>query len=414
MKVLVVGGGGREHALAWKLAQSSQVAELYAAPGNPGMAKLAQCVPLKDPRQILAFAKEKSIDLTVVGPECYLAAGIGDLFAQAGLPLFGPTKEAAQLESSKSFAKRICRKYGIPTADYVVVESYEEGVAALERFPEPPVVKADGLAAGKGVLVAQSHEEAKGALAEIFGGRFGKAGSRVVLEEFLPGEEATILAFTDGKTILPMVPAQDHKRIGEGDTGPNTGGMGAYSPVPVVNYEVYQRTYNEIFLPLLEGLQKEGIDYKGVIYAGLMIKDNQPKVVEFNCRFGDPEAQVILPRLVTDLVSICQATVEGRLEEIELTWDSRAALGVVIASKGYPGEFKSGFPIEGLDTEGLLFHNGTGLADGRIVTAGGRVITAVGMGDTLASAQAAAYRLVEKISFTGAYYRSDIGWRALS
>ncbi|NLC46855.1 MAG: phosphoribosylamine--glycine ligase [Firmicutes bacterium] len=414
MKVLVVGGGGREHALAWKLAQSSQVAELYAAPGNPGMAKLAQCVPLEDPRQILAFAKEKSIDLTVVGPECYLAAGIGDLFAQAGLPLFGPTKEAAQLESSKSFAKRICRKYGIPTADYVVVESYEEGVAALERFPEPPVVKADGLAAGKGVLVAQSHEEAKGALAEIFGGRFGKAGSRVVLEEFLPGEEATILAFTDGKTILPMVPAQDHKRIGEGDTGPNTGGMGAYSPVPVVNYEVYQRTYNEIFLPLLEGLQKEGIDYKGVIYAGLMIKDNQPKVVEFNCRFGDPEAQVILPRLVTDLVSICQATVEGRLEEIELTWDSRAALGVVIASKGYPGEFKSGFPIEGLDTEGLLFHNGTGLADGRIVTAGGRVITAVGMGDTLASAQAAAYRLVEKISFTGAYYRSDIGWRALS
>ncbi|HOB23145.1 MAG TPA: phosphoribosylamine--glycine ligase, partial [Bacillota bacterium] len=382
--VLVVGGGGREHALAWKLAQSSQVAELYAAPGNPGMAKLAQCVPLEDPRQILAFAKEKSIDLTVVGPECYLAAGIGDLFAQAGLPLFGPTKEAAQLESSKSFAKRICRKYGIPTADYVVVESYEEGVAALERFPEPPVVKADGLAAGKGVLVAQSHEEAKGALAEIFGGRFGKAGSRVVLEEFLPGEEATILAFTDGKTILPMVPAQDHKRIGEGDTGPNTGGMGAYSPVPVVNYEVYQRTYNEIFLPLLEGLQKEGIDYKGVIYAGLMIKDNQPKVVEFNCRFGDPEAQVILPRLVTDLVSICQATVEGRLEEIELTWDSRAALGVVIASKGYPGEFKSGFPIEGLDTEGLLFHNGTGLADGRIVTAGGRVITAVGMGDTLA------------------------------
>ena len=262
--------------------------------------------------------------------------------------------------------------------------------------------------------MAQSHEEAKGALAEIFGGRFGKAGSRVVLEEFLPGEEATILAFTDGKTILPMVPAQDHKRIGEGDTGPNTGGMGAYSPVPVVNYEVYQRTYNEIFLPLLEGLQKEGIDYKGVIYAGLMIKDNQPKVVEFNCRFGDPEAQVILPRLVTDLVSICQATVEGRLEEIELTWDSRAALGVVIASKGYPGEFKSGFPIEGLDTEGLLFHNGTGLADGRIVTAGGRVITAVGMGDTLASAQAAAYRLVEKISFTGAYYRSDIGWRALS
>ena len=414
MKVLVVGGGGREHVLAWKLAQSSQVAELYAAPGNPGMAKLAQCVPLEDPRQILAFAKEKSIDLTVVGPECYLAAGIGDLFAQAGLPLFGPTKEAAQLESSKSFAKRICRKYGIPTADYVVVESYEEGVAALERFPEPPVVKADGLAAGKGVLVAQSHEEAKGALAEIFGGRFGKAGSRVVLEEFLPGEEATILAFTDGKTILPMVPAQDHKRIGEGDTGPNTGGMGAYSPVPVVNYEVYQRTYNEIFLPLLEGLQKEGIDYKGVIYAGLMIKDNQPKVVEFNCRFGDPEAQVILPRLVTDLVSICQATVEGRLEEIELTWDSRAALGVVIASKGYPGEFKSGFPIEGLDTEGLLFHNGTGLADGRIVTAGGRVITAVGMGDTLASAQAAAYRLVEKISFTGAYYRSDIGWRALS
>jgi phosphoribosylamine--glycine ligase len=415
MKVLVVGGGGREHALVWKLSQSSRITQLFAAPGNPGIAKLAQCLPLEGPAEIAAFAKEKAIDLTVVGPEAPLAQGIADLFAKEGLALFGPSQRAAQLESSKSFAKEICKKYGLPTADYLVVESYEDALEGLKKFSAPPVVKADGLAAGKGVYVPKTYEEAKLALAEIFKeGRFGKAGSRVVLEEFLPGEEATILAFTDGKTVLPMVPAQDHKRIGEGDTGPNTGGMGAYSPVPVVNSQVYQRTYNQILLPLVEGLRAEGIDYRGVIYAGLMIQESQPRVVEFNCRFGDPEAQVVLPRLATDLVEICQATLRGKLDEIELVWDSRATLGVVLASEGYPGSYKTGFPILGLEqAEGLVFHSGTALKDNQIVTAGGRVLTAVGRGDDLAQAQADAYKILSKISFCGAYSRSDIGWRAL-
>ena len=415
MKVLVVGGGGREHALAWKLSQSSQVTELYAAPGNPGIGALAECVHLEEIEPLAAFARQKAIDLTVVGPEAYLAAGIADVFARYGLAVFGPNRQAARLESSKSFAKELCRKYKIPTAQYQVADDYQTALAAVEKFSRPPVVKADGLAAGKGVVVAQSYQEAKEALAEIFqAGRFGQAGSRVVLEEFLPGEEATVMAFTDGKTVLPMVPAQDHKRAGKGEQGPNTGGMGAYSPVPAVTAEVYERAYNEIFLPLLAGLRAEGIDYRGVIYAGLMIHENRPKVVEFNCRFGDPEAQVVLPRLVTDL-AICQATVEGKLDEIELTWDSRATLGVVLASGGYPGEYKTGYPILGLPQPGgLVFHSGTQEKDGQLLTSSGRVLTAVGRGDDLACAQREAYELLGKISFAGAYFRPDIGWRALT
>jgi phosphoribosylamine--glycine ligase len=414
MKVLVVGGGGREHALAWKLSQSDKVTELYAAPGNPGIAKVARCVPLRGTQEILAFAKKEGIDLTVVGPEAYLAQGIADLFAKEGLALFGPNRIAAQLESSKIFAKKLCQKYGIPTADYQAVDNYQDALLALAKFSRPPVVKANGLAAGKGVYVPQTYEEAKAALAEIFQeGRFGKAGEQVVLEEFLPGEEATIMAFTDGKTVLPMVPAQDHKRIGQGDTGPNTGGMGAYSPVPVVNCEVYNRTYREILLPLVAGLVEEGIDYRGVIYAGLMIEDNKPRVVEFNCRFGDPEAQVVLPRLSTDLVEICQATIGGTLDQVELVWESQAALGVVLASRGYPGEPEIGFAIEGLERDGLVFHSGTALKDGQVVSSGGRVLTVVGRGDDLASAQSAAYTLAEGIKFEGAYWRTDIGWRAI-
>lgn len=414
MRVLVVGGGGREHALVWKLAQSEKVTAIYAAPGNAGMAQLATCVPITDLGELAAFAKAKEIELTVVGPEAYLAAGIVDLFTQEGLPIFGPSQEAAQLESSKEFAKEICRKYGIPTADYVVVDSLEAGAQALKKFSRPPVVKADGLAQGKGVYVPQTIAEAEAALVEIFQEeRFGSAGERVVLEEFLPGEEATVMAFTDGETILPMVPAQDHKRIGEGDTGPNTGGMGAYSPVPCVTGEVYRKVYNEILKPLVAGLKSEGILYRGVVYAGLMIEDGTPKVVEFNCRFGDPEAQVVLPRLATDLVEICQATIEGRLAEIELVWDSAATLGVVLASGGYPGSYKGGYPISGLPKEGLVFHSGTKEVDGQIVTAGGRVLTAVGKGEDLAAAQREAYQLAEKITFEGAYLRRDIGWRAI-
>ncbi|SOY55394.1 phosphoribosylamine--glycine ligase [Cupriavidus taiwanensis] len=420
MKVLVVGSGGREHALAWKLAQSPKVQVVYVAPGNGGTAldKRLQNVPLTDPEVIAAFAEREGVAFTVVGPEAPLAAGIVDIFRAKGLRIFGPTQAAAQLESSKDFAKAFMQRHGIPTAAYQTFADAAGAHAYIDAQGAPIVIKADGLAAGKGVVVAMTLEEAHQAVDMMLAdNKLGDAGARVVIEEFLDGEEASFIVLVDGKNVLALATSQDHKRLLDADAGPNTGGMGAYSPAPVVTPALHARALREIILPTVRGMEKDGIPYTGFLYAGLMIdKDGNPRTLEFNCRMGDPETQPILARLKTDLVDVMEAAVSGKLDSIELDWDRRTALGVVMAAHGYPDSPRKGDAITGIPAEtddSVTFHAGTTLKDGTLLTSGGRVLCVVGLADTVKAAQRAAYAAVEQIRFDGMQYRTDIGFRAI-
>lgn len=424
MKVLVIGGGGREHALAWKAAQSVNVNQVFVAPGNAGTAlenKLENvAISAEDIDALLNFAQSNDIDLTIVGPEAPLVLGVVDTFTEAGLRCFGPTKGASQLEGSKAFTKDFLARHNIPTAAYSNFTDLDEALAYLKQQGAPIVIKADGLAAGKGVIVAMTLEEAEAAVRDMLAGNaFGEAGHRVVIEEYLEGEEASFICMVDGKNILPMATSQDHKRIGEGDTGPNTGGMGAYSPAPVVTPEIHERIMQEVIEPTVAGMAAEGNPYTGFLYAGLMITaDGTPKVIEYNCRFGDPETQPIMMRLQSDLVGLCNAALDGQLDKTSAQWDSRAALGVVLAAGGYPASYPKGDVITGLpeteSTDAKVFHAGTAEKDGNVVTAGGRVLCAVGLGDTVSEAQARAYELTRQISWDKVYYRNDIGHRAIA
>ena len=422
MKVLVVGGGGREHALVWKVAQSPLVEKVYAAPGNAGIAREAQCVDLKadDVEGLVGFARREAIDLTVVGPEVPLVAAVADRFEEAGLAIFGPSGKAARLEGSKVFAKKLMREARIPTAESRVFEEAAQAHRYLDSQGGPVVVKADGLAAGKGVLICQSVDEAHEAVEAIMvEQKFGQAGRAVLIEEYLVGEEASILALADGRTIYLLPSSQDHKPIYDGDRGPNTGGMGAYSPAPVVTPEMEERITQEVLVPVVHALRLRGIRYRGVIYAGLMITPGGPKVLEFNCRFGDPETQPMLVRLQSDLVEALLAVTQGRLAGTSLRWDERPAVCVVMASGGYPGPYENGKPITGLEeaarmSDVVVFHAGTARADGQVVTAGGRVLGVTALGEDVAQAKQRAYEAVEKIHFEGAYYRTDIADRAIA
>ena len=421
MRILVIGGGGREHALVWKLAQSPQVDKIFVCPGNPGMKNLAECIalPLTDLEKVADFAQQEAIDLTVVGPEATLVAGIVDVFSKRGLAIFGPTAAAAEIEGSKAFSKQLMAKYGIPTAFFKVCEDIPTAKAYIEEKGAPIVVKADGLAAGKGVVVAMTKAAALAAVDDMMGDlKFGGAGARVVLEEYMEGEEASLLAFTDGETIVPMLAAQDHKRVNDGDEGPNTGGMGAYAPAPVMTEILKEKCVELVLKPTIEAMKAEGRPYKGCLYAGLMIKGDDIKVVEFNARFGDPETQVVLPLLASDLVDVMLACAQGRLGEIEVKWSDAATVCVVMASGGYPESYKQGLPITGLEAAGALpdtivFHAGTKEVDGEIVTAGGRVLGITAIGKDIRAAKNKAYAAVEHIKFTDAHYRHDIAWRAL-
>ncbi len=421
ISVLVVGGGGREHALAWKISRSPLVSKLYAAPGNPGIARHAECVALAadDVQGLRDFAVSKRIDLTVVGPEAPLAAGLTDLLSKEGLLVCGPDRAGAQMEGSKVFMKTILRKYGIPTADFEVFDDYDEAEQHVLTRKLPVVIKADGLAAGKGVAVAQTYEEAVSFLKEVMERRaFGSAGDRVIVEECLAGEEASYIAFTDGHKIVPLPTSQDHKRIGDADQGPNTGGMGAYSPAPVVTPKVEERVIREIYEPLLAGLRAEGITYRGILYAGLMIENGAPRVLEFNVRFGDPEAQPLFLRLSSDLVPLLLQCARGEITDAKMEIDPRPAVCVVMASGGYPGKYSKGHPIEGIEDaeqlEGVVvFHAGTSIDRGMLVSSGGRVLGVTAIGDTLKGAIDRAYLAVDRINWEGAYYRSDIGKKAL-
>ena len=423
MKVLVVGGGGREHALAWKLAQSPRVEMVYVAPGNagtardPGIENVA--IGAEDLDALLAFARERAIDLTVVGPEAPLVAGIVDRFSEAGLRCFGPSAGAAQLEGSKTFCKDFLARHAIPTAAYASFTDVDEAVAYIRAQGAPIVVKADGLAAGKGVILAQSEAEAIAAVRDMLAGNaFGEAGNRVVVEEFLTGEEASFIVMADGEHVLAMASSQDHKARDDGDRGPNTGGMGAYSPAPVVTPEVHDRALREVILPTVAGMAAEGLPYTGFLYAGLMVApDGTPKVLEYNCRFGDPETQPIMLRLRSDLAALCEAALDRRLDRVEVEWDPRPSLGVVMAAGGYPASYAKGAVISGLPDETAetkVFHAGTAERDGAVVTSGGRVLCACALGDTVAAAQAAAYALVRGIHWQDVYYRGDIGYRAVA
>lgn len=421
MRILVIGGGGREHALVWKLKQSPKVEKLFVCPGNPGMTALAECVslPLSDLEKVADFAESEKIDLTVVGPEATLVSGIVDVFTKRGLAIFGPTAAAAEIEGSKAFSKQLMEKYGIPTAFFKVCENIATAKAYVEEKGAPIVVKADGLAAGKGVVVAMTKAEAFNAIDDMMSGlRFGGAGARVVLEEFMEGEEASLLAFTDGDTIVPMLAAQDHKRVNDGDEGPNTGGMGAYAPAPVMTDALKDKCVELVLKPTINAMKAEGRKYQGCLYAGLMIKGEEIRVVEFNARFGDPETQVVLPLLDSDLTDVMMACVQGRLDEIEVKWSKKATVCVVMASGGYPGPYQSGLPISGLAEadalpETIVFHAGTKAAGDEIVTAGGRVLGVTAIGEDIREAKDRAYEAVEKINFADVHYRHDIAWRAL-
>ncbi|GAB6137181.1 phosphoribosylamine--glycine ligase [Halanaerobaculum tunisiense] len=420
MKVLVIGSGGREHTLVWKLQQSPQVEEIFVAPGNAGTAELATNIEIAgtDIDKLIEFAQDNEVDLTFVGPEAPLVAGIVDQFRAAGLQIFGPTKEAAQLEGSKVFSKKLMNKYDIPTAKYESFTDPTKAIAYIKQQETPIVVKAEGLAAGKGVFVAESKAEAIEAVETIMvAEKFGEAGSRIVVEEFLAGEEATVLAFTDGETISPMVPSQDHKQAYDGDEGPNTGGMGAYAPAPVITDELLEQVREEILEPTVEALQEEGIEYKGVLYAGLMIEDGEPQVLEYNVRFGDPEAQVVLPLLETDLVEIAEAITEDRLAEIDIKWSTKTAVCVIMASGGYPLDYETGKQITGIEEvaaqDTVVFQAGTDYQDGQLVTAGGRVLGVTALGDSYQETISQAYEGIEKIEFAKAHYRTDIGEKAL-
>ncbi|MFN4003739.1 MAG: phosphoribosylamine--glycine ligase [Hylemonella sp.] len=424
MKVLVIGGGGREHALAWKLAQSPRVQRVYVAPGNGGTARDKRLlnVPISDIAALRQWAQQEGIGLTVVGPEAPLAAGVVDEFRAHGLRIFGPTRAAAQLESSKAFSKAFMQRHGIPTAAYETFSDPAAAHAYVDRMGAPIVVKADGLAAGKGVVVATTLAEAHEAIDfMLLDNRLGVAhnegGARVVIEQFLAGEEASFIVLCDGRNVVALATSQDHKRLLDGDQGPNTGGMGAYSPAPVVTPEVHARAMREIILPTIRGMEKDGIPYTGFLYAGLMIDaQGQPRTLEFNCRMGDPETQPIMMRLKSDLLDVLLAATEGRLDAVELEWDRRTALGVVLAAHGYPLDPRKGDVITGLPPDAddaVVFHAGTTLRDGQVLTAGGRVLCATALGDTVRQAQQRAYELVAQIRFDGMQYRRDIGHRAI-
>lgn len=422
MKVLVIGSGGREHALVWKIRQSSRAQHIYCAPGNAGIGELAELISLTpdDVHGLRRFAEQERIDLTVVGPELPLSLGLVDEFEAQGLRVFGPNRQAAQLEASKAFAKDLMRRQGIPTSYFGVFTQPDEARRYVDEVGAPVVVKADGLAAGKGVIICSTVKEAYEAIDEIMRARlFGDAGDQVVVEEFLEGEEVSFLAFTDGTTVLPLASAQDHKRVFDGDLGPNTGGMGAYSPAPLVTPALAARINQEILLPTVRGLKQRNIVYKGILYAGLMINQESVKVLEFNARFGDPECQPLMLRLQSDLVDIMEAVIDERLSEVTLSWDPRPAVCVVLAAEGYPGSYENGRPIAGLETlrdwqEGMVFHAGTAKVDDSLVTKGGRVLGVTATGNEISGAIAEVYRAVKQISWPGMHYRTDIGQRALA
>ncbi|MBS4641636.1 MULTISPECIES: phosphoribosylamine--glycine ligase [Aeromonas] len=423
MKVLIIGNGGREHALAWKAKQSPMVTRVFVAPGNAGTAHEGSienvAIEATDIQGLLAFAKAQQIGLTIVGPEAPLVKGVVDAFRAEGLAIFGPTAAAAQLEGSKAFAKDFLARHAIPTAEYQNFTEVEPALAYLREKGAPIVIKADGLAAGKGVIVAMELEEAEAAVRDMLSGNaFGDAGARVVIEEFLDGEEASFIVMVDGEHVLPMATSQDHKRVGDGDTGLNTGGMGAYSPAPVVTDAVHQKVMEQVIMPTVRGMAAEGNVYTGFLYAGLMIDtQGNPKVIEFNCRFGDPETQPIMLRMRSDLVELCLAACAGKLDQVEAIYDPRVAIGVVLAAGGYPGDYQQGKPISGLPVEEAsgekVFHAGSQLAGDTIVTAGGRVLCATALGHTVAEAQQRAYQLAGRIQWDGVFYRKDIGWRAI-
>ena len=423
MNILVIGGGGREHALAWCLSKSSKADKVFVAPGNGGTARSERLnnVDLKTPEELLQFAKDEQIALTVVGPEAPLAAGVVDAFRAEGLAIFGPTQEAAQLESSKDFAKAFMVRHHIPTASYASFTEAEPAHAYVEQQGAPIVIKADGLAAGKGVVVAMTLEEAHQAIDDMLGGQFGQAGALVVIEEFLEGEEASFIVMCDGKTILPLASSQDHKRQLDGDRGPNTGGMGAYSPAPIVNDVIHERILSEVVIPTIEGMQADGIEYTGFLYAGVMIGEGDDetrpiKVLEFNCRLGDPETQPILMRVKNDFVDLFEAATQGQLDEVEIDWDPRSAIGVVLASHNYPAEPRTGDVITGLpqdNDEVMVFHAGTKLQNDEIVTSGGRVLCVTALGESIQEARSKAYAAIEGIKYDGMQFRKDIAWRAI-
>jgi len=427
VKVLVIGSGGREHSLVWKLSQSPRVDKIFCAPGNAGMAEIAECIDIKadDIDALLNFARYEWIDLTVVGPELPLTTGVVDAFKREGLRVFGPDKAGARLEGSKVFAKEFMLKYRIPTAEYKIFTSYLHAGEYVRLKGVPIVIKADGLAGGKGVFVAETHDEAINALKKIMKERvFGDAGNKVIVEQCLKGEEASFMVLTDGKTVIPLATSQDHKRVYDNDQGPNTGGMGAYSPAPIITKQLEARIMRDVINPLIEGLKREGIDYRGVIYAGLMICDGKPYVLEFNCRFGDPEAQPVLMRLKSDLFDVMMATVEGRLGGVSLSWKDYVAICVVISSKGYPDSYEKGKVIKGLDTlyktscrkdrdDLFVFHAGTGIKDGEFITSGGRVLGVTALGEDIENAKKNAYKAIGKIHFEGMHYRKDIGDKAI-
>ena len=419
MNILLLGSGGREHALAWKLAQSPSLTKLYAAPGNPGIAEGAECVALDvtDHAAVIAFCADKAIDLVVVGPEAPLVDGLSDSLRAAGVPVFGPSQAAAQLEGSKGFTKDLCARAGIPTAGYVRTASLADARAALARFQPPYVLKADGLAAGKGVVIAETLEDAEAALADMFGGGFGAAGAEVVIEEFMHGEEASFFALTDGTAIVPFGSAQDHKRVGDGDVGPNTGGMGAYSPAPVLTAELQARVIAEIIEPTVATMRADGNPYSGVLFAGLMLTAEGPKLIEYNARFGDPECQVLMMRLASDLAAIMLACAKGELAGVELSFRDQTALTVVMAANGYPGTPEKGGRIDlsGVTSGGTkVFHAGTALKDGALVANGGRVLNVTATGASVTEAQARAYQAVDAITFPTGFCRRDIGWREVA
>jgi phosphoribosylamine--glycine ligase len=421
MNVLLIGNGGREHAIAWKLSKSKELKKLYIAPGNPGTAKCGENIDIKADEydKLLAFAKEKNIGLVVIGPEDPLSDGLVDRFEAAGIKVFGPSGAAAQLEADKSFAKQIMKVNSIPTAESRVYDNFQDAKSYIASRDEPVVIKAIGLAKGKGVFVCDDPAEGINAAEKIMEGKlFGKAGEKIIVEDKLLGQEASILAFVDGRNIYVLETAQDHKAIGDGDTGANTGGMGAYSPAPVVSDKLMDQIVREILVPTVDGMNRNGTPYKGILYAGVMITQGGPRVLEFNCRFGDPETQPILMRLKSDLLEVMLATCDGRLDRITLQWDSRPAVCVVMASGGYPDDYEKGKVITGIDEaesdkDVMVFHAGTEQKDGNIVTAGGRVLGVTGLGNTIADAKAKAYQAVEKIKFEKAYYRTDIADKAI-
>lgn len=423
MNILVIGGGGREHALAWRFSKSSEVDQVFVAPGNGGTASTQgmRNINLSSAEDLLQFAKDNHVALTVVGPEAPLAAGVVDVFRNAGLAIFGPTKAAAQLESSKDFAKAFMVRHQIPTAAYASFTEAEAAHAYVEQQGAPIVIKADGLAAGKGVVVAMTLEEAHQAIDDMLGGQFGQAGALVVIEEFLAGEEASFIVMCDGNTILPLASSQDHKRQLDGDQGPNTGGMGAYSPAPIVNEVIHERILSEVVIPTIEGMRADGIEYTGFLYAGVMIGEGDDatrpiKVLEFNCRLGDPETQPLLMRIKNDFVPLFEAATQGKLDQVTIDWDPRSAIGVVLAAHNYPAAPRTGDVIHGLGAESdevMVFHAGTQLNDGEIVTSGGRVLCVTALGETIQEARQKAYAAIDEINFDGMQYRSDIAWRAI-